>query len=155
MRFLRLHEAAEINVSHLSRAARGSGVAYITKACDGKMLFRKTQQLRAITTPGPSMAHDWQPSIILQKEAFGVLESLAVVQLPPFLEFREKIFSADFGIIEIVVPLEQIFDGGMDGAITGLFEIGDVQHVAVRLFFLLLGHSAIGDERGVIVPVQW
>ena len=30
--------------------------------------------------------------------------------------------------------LEQIFDGGMDRAITGLFEIGDVQHVAPRLF---------------------
>src|SRR5206468_8412388 len=99
------------------------------------MLFGKTKQLRTIAAPSTSMTHGRQSAIVLEEKTLGVIQYLAVVQLAVFLDFGEKLLSADLSAVEIVIPFQQVLDGGMHGPVARLLEVRDIQCVAVLFFF--------------------
>src|SRR5713226_226986 len=151
--FLGLHQTAEVDVGNLVRAPGGAGASDVAKTSDRKMLLRKAQQLRAIAAPRAAVAHGVQAAVILKTEALGVVKNLAIVQLAALLDFAEEFLAADARAIEVFVPLEQVFDGGMHGAVAGLLEIRDIERVAVLVLLFTISQRAIGDERGVVIAI--
>src|SRR5216684_5826233 len=104
------HQASQVDVRNSVRASRRTGAAQIAQARHRKVLLRKTQQFRAVSAPRPAMANGPQSTVVRDAQTLGVIQHLAVVQLALFLNLREERFPANLSAVEILVPLEQIFD---------------------------------------------
>src|SRR5207245_11659184 len=106
-----------------------------TRRASTLVLLRQPQQFRPVSAPRPAMAHGPQSTVVRDAQTLGVIQHLAVVQLALFLDLREKLFPPNLPAVEILIPLEQIFDRRMHRAIASLLEVGNIQ--AVTYAFLL------------------
>src|ERR1700680_3569415 len=99
------------------------------------------------------MAHRVQPAVIRKTQTLGVIKNLSVVELSEFLYFGKEFLAANARAVEVFVPLLQVFDGGVHGAVAGLFEVGDIELVAGLVLLFIVGQRAIGNQRGVVVAI--
>src|SRR5258708_1949325 len=83
-------------------------------------------------------------------ESLRVIQNPAIYKLPGLLDRSQELFAPDLGGIEILVPLEQVFNEGMDGAIASLLEVGHVQPKAPAAHGIV-GQGAVGNQGPMIV----
>src|SRR5205823_4984449 len=61
---------------------------------------------------------------------------------------------ANFRRVKIFVPLQQVFHGSMDGSVTGLLEIGNVDGESVAVLLGVVGERTAGHHGRVLIAIQ-
>src|SRR5712691_2004251 len=101
------------------------------------MLLRESQEVRVITAPAAAVTYRLQSAIASQEQPFRIIEHLAIGELARLLHLRNEILAADLRRIEILIPLLQILDRSVDGAIAELFGVRHVQLVGSLLVWIV------------------
>src|SRR6202008_2260110 len=94
--------------------AGGIGVGGVAKDSGGKVLVREAGEVGAVAGVGAAMIDGGQAFVFAVNQTGGVVERLAVIEFAAFEHLLKKSCVADARMIEIFVPEEQVFDGGVE-----------------------------------------
>jgi hypothetical protein len=139
----RLQDVGEEHVGHALGERRGVDRAEVAQRRDGEALLGEAHQLRAVAAPRTAVAHRPQASIAGVAEAERVVDGVAAGQAAALVQRIQQCRPADFRVVEVVVPVQQLLHGGEDCAIA---ELQPPRHVGTDAAVVerCVGEGAVG-----------
>jgi hypothetical protein len=98
--------------------------------------------------------HGRQSSIGGDEQSLRVVELLATIQMPVFLQLREEWLAAYLPAVEIFIPLQNIFHRRVHGAVAGLLEIGNCQSVTGPMILFVVRHRPVRNQLCMAIAVR-